>query len=246
MLGELFKKYYKNITNLLPYLIIKSIFDVVLLRLSFINFEISQLMYIYQDRGEITEILSSGYKDYIIGGIIFLLISFLTTPVFGVFIGLINKRILDNEKIDQIKIVKESLNYYFRYLGVVSVIILIIIGFLVMIVLSGIVPILGIFLIIGLFIFMIYVMIIYNVCTEYLIYYNTTVGEALKEGSTVGKKFFFRILILSIIVKGISKILDKIHTNNYFIILIIIILTIAIDIFQVLYRMNLCKISKRK
>lgn len=243
MIGEIINKYFKNFNKILPYILVTFLIELVVLKIGANIIGISDITKILTGNIEM-----NAYKDYADPSKVFsfilslMIIGAVLGPIFASFIRLIFKRIIKNEEVDYLQIFKESFKYYFRYIGVILVIFFMIFGLGLLLIFTGISLVIGILFIILFFLGVIYVATVFSPCTEYLIYKDTTFDDALGTGKKVGKKFFWRIILLSIVMGIVELLLRSEHINNIWLYVIPLIISNLFSNFLIFYRMNLCAI----
>lgn len=239
MQESIIEKYFKNFKVILPYIIVKIIFSYFVVFLLIGGMTLKGAFNIFTSGINFEEIKSAGTFIIIVS---FILIIFVE-PFFQLFITMIMKKIEKKEVIKQMETLKACISYYLRFLGVNILIGLMIFGLYIFMLLMAVIPVIGILAMIGIFIFLVYVVTIYSCSTEYLVYSDCEVGEALSYGKEVGKKFFWSLLIVNIIFGVINLILGKVLEYNSSIILAMVfsLIMLVIESMIILYRMSLCK-----
>lgn len=244
MIGEIINKYYKNFNKILPYILITLLINLVVLKIGSNVMKMNDITKLMNGQS----IKMNSYINYPDPSEIFLfLISMMIIgavfgPIFAAFIRLIFKRIINNEKVDYLQIFKESFKYYFRYIGVVLVILLMVFGLCLLFIIPAFLGAIGLLFFIPIFLVIIYVITIFSPCTEYLIYTDTTFDDALGSGKNVGKEFFWRLILVGIVIGIIQLILRSENINNIWLYVIPMTITNILNNFIIFYRMNLCAI----
>lgn len=242
MLSFLLDKYFKNFAKFIPYLMAKVFFDVILAREILINVGASDILKYIGSNGRINIPLNNFSFHSITGTmLVFALVSLFTSPIFAVFIRLIIRNILNNEDIDQLELLRETLEYYWRYIGLNIILLLIGLAVIIGIVIGGIIPVLRILLILGGIVLAVYIFTILSPITEYMVYKNSDVEAAFHEGMVIGKNYFWALLLLNICI-GILQGLFKVdHVNGVLVTSLFTFITLSIEAFKIMYVMNLCK-----
>lgn len=238
---EILNIYFKKINVLFPYLITQSIFNLFLIKCN-LNFEAIN-NFLRRNNASISSTISGKHSGYIILAIIVL--NVIVEPIFLCFLGVILKKIINRENVSQMDAFKEMIRYLKRYIGLCLVILALFIGITIIsyfFAMLMIIPVLGAIIIIAIIIVMISFYIVYYPCTVYLIYKDCKVGEAFHEGSCVGKKYYWRILLL-LICTGVSGLmLGSSYKFNNLVYFLFILLNVTVSSFAIFYCMNLCKI----
>ena len=240
MFNEVCDKYFNNFKSILPYIVVKTAFDLILLKLCFFNLNIlTSKHYMFGQNNN--NLISAANSNITMSFILYIAIAIFTEPLFGTYIRVILRKIISNEEINHRECFTEGFSYYWRFLGVTVIIALIFLAFIIPTIILGLIPFIGILLLIGVIVGIVYIGTIYSPCLEYLILNNSTISDALSNGTSVGKKYFWRILLLSFVVSLVQRVEtnDKISSISIFVILTLIYL--AVDSFAALYRMSLCK-----
>lgn len=192
MYGEVWSNYKKGFKFLLPFILVKVLFESTSLNLKFDKYDF------FGKGGNLLKNLSVS-KQIIINEAIPILFYIFIGSLFYSFLMVVIKALLNKKEINYKKNLQESLGFYLRCLGLNIVISSISIGLILLGFWGILIP------------FMVIFLILFNVllipCEAYLIYYNTSVGEALKNGMVLGKKHFGEILLLGVMVSIILAIL---------------------------------------
>ncbi|MBM7870768.1 hypothetical protein JOC70_002262 [Clostridium pascui] len=192
MYGEVWNNYKKGFKFLLPFILVKVLFESTSLNLEFDKYDF------FGKGGNLLKNLSVS-KQIIINEAIPILFYIFIGSLFYSFSMVVIKALVNKKDINYKENFKESLGFYLRYLGLNIIISAISIGLIVLGFWGILIP------------FMVILLILFNVllipCDAYLIYYNTSVGEALKKGTALGKKHFGELLLLGITVSIILAII---------------------------------------
>lgn len=245
MLSYALKKYFKGFHNFLPFLVINLVLNLISLKIFDLQFGGSSLMRAINLGEEIDwNTIASDPKSQGLTITIFVVIGvmMLIGPILNSYITLVIKKLLDKEEINHGHILKESFKFYFPYLGVMLAIFLMILGLAIVTgIVAVLIPVLGIIGAIAGGIFIIYLAVTYTPSVSYLIYYNSTISEALHYGKEVGKKYFWRIFGFLLVVNIVNKIVSLPDSSNIMAYIIATLLTLAISILNTIYMVTLCK-----
>lgn len=192
MYGEVWNNYKKGFKFLLPFILVQVLFESTSLNLEFDKYDF------FGKGGNLIKNISV-FKQIIINQPIPILFDLFIGTLFYSFLMVVIKALLNKNEINYKKNFKESLGFYLRYLGLNMIIYSISVGLIILGFWGVLIP------------FMVILLILFNVllipCDAYLIYYNTSVGEALKKGMVLGKKHFGEILLLGVMVSIILAII---------------------------------------
>jgi len=192
MCKEVWNNYKKGFKFLIPFILVQVLFESTRLNLEFDKYDF------FGKGGNLLKNLSVS-KQIIINEVIPILFYIFIGSLFYSFLMVVIKALLNKEDINYKENFKESLGFYLRYLGLNIIISAISVGLIVLGFWGILIP------------FMVILLILFNVllipCDAYLIYYNTSVGEALKKGIALGKKHFGELLLLGITVSIILAII---------------------------------------
>lgn len=192
MYGEVWNSYKRGFKFLLPFILVKVLYESTSLNLEFDKYDF------FGRGGNLIKNLSVS-KQIIINKPIPILFYIFIGSLFYSFLMVFTKALLNKKDINYKDIFKESLGFYLRCLGLNIIISSISIGLILLGFWGILIP------------FMVILLILFNVllipCDAYLIYYNTSVGEALKKGTALGKKHFGEILLLGVMVSIILAII---------------------------------------
>ncbi|WP_315120416.1 hypothetical protein [uncultured Clostridium sp.] len=172
-------------------------------------------------------------------GLILFIISIVLGPLIYCSMSVISKKVFRDEEINIGESVKEASKYYFRYILLALLIAAMVIGLTMGI---GLIALMGPLVVLTpvLLIIMVAYMIIYEPCSEYLVYHDVSPEQALKEGKKVGKKYYFSLLGIIIVSSVIGYIVQKFYNDNLTINLIVSFIIVNINAFFVMFRINLC------
>jgi hypothetical protein len=245
MFNYAFKNYLKGFKEFLPFIVINLIFDLVVLKIFSVPLGGDKLIRAIEVGEEIDwgkVFTSPEFGNFSTVFVVILIISLLVAPIINSYITLVIKKLLNNKEVKHLELLKESFHYYFSYIGVTLAIILILCGLAIIIGLIAVfIPVLGVIAAIPGGIFILYLGVVYNPCTSYLIYNNCGVYDALQGGKQVGKKYFWPLLGFLIVINVISKILSLVDTSYILIYIIITLIVFAKEILACTYLTALCK-----
>lgn len=192
MHGEVWNNYKKGFKFLLPFILVQVLFESIGFNLDFNEYDF------FAEGGNLIKNISV-LKQIIINEPVPILFDLFIGKLFYSFLMVVIKELLNKKDINYKENFKESLGFYLRYLGINIVIYSISVGLILLGFWGILIP------------FMVILLIYFNVllipCEAYLIYYDTSVGEALKKGMALGKKHFGEILLLGVMVSIILAII---------------------------------------
>lgn len=229
MLIDSWKKFIKSVRFFFPIILINYLMECA---------------YIYTDKlfpiTRVTGVVTSNKnfiervnKQNLLMCIIISIIFILISAFIEVYILLIIKESINNNKIDYKSQFKKSFSYYPRYIVLGIIMLFITLGLtLISFVLGFNLP----FLIIIGILLVLFLSIIMTPCGPYLVYVNSSVDDGLYKGMSIGKKYFWSILLL-IILRGAVYIDIKIEFIDYIQSLIVAFINTYIFLFS----MNICK-----
>lgn len=224
---EVFQKYKENFSHFIVFIIIASI-------LNYFNYR-------YNQGGILEQKIGSNYSimDLIDVKLLALVIIQTYVNTFGLLIA---KKVIQEEVIGQKDIFLESFRYYPRMLGLTLLFIVAILLFAYFLLF----PFIHIGILFGLgVIILIVIAIMLMPSSGYLIFNNEGIWNSIESGFKIGKKYFFKILGLSIISFFIAVLLETKPAKTSSIYLIIYIFLGSIfSAYINLYVNNLCKIEK--
>lgn len=241
-----FKKFFTNFGEIVPYIIVKILFDLVLVRLCFQNITGGNIQGIVAN--------SSGFRLSLNGMefrtvtatvVIFIIISLVVQPLFIAFIRLLFKKMLHEEEIYQGDTLRESFSYYWRIVGIYLIFLVIgiavMVGGMLVAVLFGFIPVIRVAVIFALIVGAIYVATILTPCVEYMVYYDSDTEEALRGGVKVGKYYFWSIFGLTIVKGILVNLLNKTNGVGLLAAAVMMFISLIIEGIFSLYVMNLCR-----
>lgn len=245
MFSYAFKKYIKNFHNFLPFIVISLIIELVTLKIFSLQSAGNELINAIQLGKDIDwnmAVPDPKFKGLAVTFFSVIAVSLLISPILSNYINLIIKEILDKKEVRHIETLKESFRFYFPSIGVTLTIGLMLLGLLVVSILVVVlIPFLGIIAAIAGFIFFIYLAIVYSTSVPYLLYYNSTISEALHYGKEVGRKYFWRIFGFILLINIGSQIINLPDTTQILAFIIVTLLTISLNILSKTYFLTLCK-----
>lgn len=234
-------KYFKNFSKIIPYIIITFFIELIILKLSVEIIGFNYLSKVYFNSGNIEPYINgNGGQSILTFGLSIALCFIIFGPIFASFIRLVFKKIIDNEDIVYTKSFIKSFKLYFKYLGLIVLIGLMVFGISMLFVLSFLLGAVGFLFAIPIFLGLIYVITIFTPCTEYLIYYEESVDNAFSKGRKVGQRYFWIILLQGIIVSVLQQVFTLDNVKYIWIFIITMFITKIINNFIIFYRMNLC------
>lgn len=235
MYTDVFKKYFQNFKFILPFILVELAFDVATFETT--GNDIGTDKYGFMTKGDFFGNIRGDIISLIMNNIVIILIILFVTPLFYAFLQLVMKSIIREEEVNYRESFRESLGFYFRYLGLSIIIIAIVLGILLLSFFAIMLPI----LLIGIVILLVYIGITITPCGSYLIYYDTSPEEALSEGRKLGKKYFWSIFLVGLIsgiINAIIKVKPEASLLTYSIITFI---TITIQYYMYMFTINICR-----
>lgn len=233
MYKEIWNKYKDGFKFLIPFILVQILFQSFDLNLEFTNYEF------FGKGGSLLENFSI-FNETISNNIVKISFELFIGTLFYSFLMITIKALLNERNINYGENFKESIGFYLRYLTL-NIIIFSISSVLLFL---GCWPILIPFMVI----LMIYFNIILTPCKAYLVYYNTSVGDALKKGMAMGKKYSGEIILLGfgvgivlVIMGGIMSAFNINPKTNLIIYLITSFININIQIYFYMFVMAICK-----
>lgn len=232
MYKEALEKYRKGFKMLLPFILLKMLY------------QISKFKFTKDKYGMITEgeelfrnMSGVNVKHLIASNIILIIIVILIVPLFYSFLYLVIKRIVKDEEINYKEAFDESLQFYLRYFTLNIIIIALFIGILLLAAFSVMIP----FLVIAVGILFVYLVITIIPCEAYLIYNDVSAEEAFSKGRAVGRKYFWKLVLILVITVLMVSILDVIPDTNIIVYIIKSFIDIFIGFYIYVFSMVLCK-----
>lgn len=233
MYKEIWNKYKDGFKFLIPFILVQILFQSFDLNLEFTNYDF------IGKGGSLLENFSI-FNETISNNIVKISFELFIGTLFYSFLMITIKALLNERNINYGENFKESIGFYLRYLALNITIFAISIVLLFL----GCWPIFIPFMVI----LMIYFNIILTPCEAYLVYYNTSAGEALKQGIALGKKYSGEIILLGItisimlgIIGGIMSVLNINPKTNLIIYIFITFISKNIQIYFYMFVMAICK-----
>ncbi|QBD84957.1 hypothetical protein EQG73_06860 [Clostridium tetani] len=233
MYKEVWNKYIKGFKFLLPFILVQILFKSTGLNLAFTDYDL------FGKGGSLIENLSI-FNQLIIDNIIPISLELFIGAIFYSFLMITIKSLLNEKNISYGEDFKESIGFYLRYL----VLNIIISAISMVLIFLGFWTILIPFMVI----LMIYFNIILTPCEAYLVYYNTSVGESLKKGIELGKKYSGEIILIGIVtgimlgvMGGIMSTLNITPKTNFIGYIFISFISTNIQIYFYMFVMSICK-----
>lgn len=229
MLIDSWKKFIKSVKFFIPIILVNYLIECAYIYTDKL-YPIARVAgVVTSNRNFIERVNKQNLLMCIIISIIFILIS----NFIEVYILLIIKESINNNKIDYKSQFKKSFSYYPRYIGLGIIMLFITSGLLLMSAVLGLslpfLTLIGILL-------SLFLSIIMTPCGPYLVYVNSSVTDGLYKGISIGKKFFWSILLL-IILRGVVYADINIEFIHYIQSLIVAFINTYIFLFS----MNICK-----
>lgn len=237
MYKEVWNKYKEGFKFLLPFILVQVLFKSTSFNLEFTKYDF------FRRGGNLTKNFSL-LKEIVINESIPILFYIFIASLFQAFLMVVIKALLDKKDINYKENFKESLGLYLRYLGLSIIIYAISVGLVVLGFWGILIP------------FMIILSLLLSVliipCDAYLIYYNTSVGEALKKGIALGKKHFGEILLLSItvcimlaIIGGVMALVNINPKTNSIGYAFMNFISVSVGIYLSMFIMTICKKAEK-
>jgi hypothetical protein len=190
MYKEVWRKYMKGFKFLLPFILVRTLYESIMHNLGFSTYDFYDFF-----KGNL-----SGLKQAVVDNFVPILFQLFVGSLFCAFLMVVIKELINEKRVNYREDLKESLGIYLRYLALTIIMYAITIGVLLLGAFDIIMPIVYIFV-------TSYLSPILIPCDAYLVYNNTNPVEALKEGTSLGKKYYVEILFLGIIFGVISLLL---------------------------------------
>lgn len=234
MYNEVWQKYKKGFKFILPFILLQIIFESVGFRRTG-NSNIDTYTLIKEIGTSMAN--SIGLENSIANSIIWLVFFLFVSSLFYIFLIVVIKSIVNQRSINYKENFEESVDYFTRYFGV-NIIITIILAIVT--------------LVSGIFIISPYTVLISPIlivsmdtllkpCGAYLVYYNSSIDEALSDGVKLGKDYFWRIIFLSFIITFIN-ILTNASTNlNIITYSLMDFFKVSIKFYILMFSMYICK-----
>jgi len=232
MYKDVLKKYLQNFKLFVPFILVKLAYEITTFEATNSTIGTDKYSVITQGAAHPGNVGTS-----ILNNIVMLLITLFAAPLFYGFLQLVIKSIIKEKEVSYKESFRESLRFYLRYLGLTIIIIAIIIGILLLSIFAIALPI----ILIGVFILLIYVIITIAPCESYLIYHDTSPEEALSKGRVLGKKYFWYILLVSLISGVITFIMKIKPSTGLLTYSIVTLITTIIEFYMSVFTMDICR-----
>lgn len=233
MYKEIWNKYKRGFKFLLPFILVQIIFQSFNFNLQFTNYDF------IGEGGSLLENFSI-FNEAISNNIVKISFELFVGTLFFSILMVSIKTLLNKGTVNYGESFKEGISLYPRYLLINVVLFLI----------SSVLIFLGFW---SIFIpFMVILMIYFNIiltpCKAYLVYYNTSAGDALKKGMVMGKKYSGEIILLGlgvgivfIVIGGIMSAFNINPETNLIIYSVTSFINVNIQIYFAMFVMNICK-----
>lgn len=228
MYKEAWNKYIKGFKFLLPFILVKVLFEGIGFNLGFNKYDFNNIF-----RGNLSD-----FNKAVVSNLVPILFIVFAGSLFYAFLMVVIKALINEKHVNYREDFKEGIGFYSRYLILSIIIYTILIGVRLLErvdMLKAIVLILSI-----------YLSPIFAPCDSYLVYYNTSSIEAFKKGMALGKKYFVEILFLGIIfgivsgVSAVSIVSMGLKTSSIGYVCMEFIIT-SINVYLSMFTMVICK-----
>ncbi|MBU5483239.1 hypothetical protein KQI86_02795 [Clostridium sp. MSJ-11] len=220
---EIWSNYIKGFKFLLPFILVKVLFESINANLGFSQYDFFVGNF-------------STFKQTVTSNWVQTLFSLFVGSLFYSFLMVVVKSLVNEKDISFREIFKESLGIYTRYLALTIIISTIFLGVMFLGFWDIIMPLAVIFVI--------YLSVLFTPCNAYLVYNDASPTEALKKGISLGKKYSGEIILLSIalsiIVGTISVVGINLADSTIGYVLISFIIT-SIYMYSYIFAMTICK-----
>ncbi|MBE6067295.1 MAG: hypothetical protein E7211_06300 [Clostridium lundense] len=237
MYKEAWEKYREGFRILVPFILVKLLFEVSGFKFTSSNVTLDKYDMITGGETLLTNMSEANIKALVISNLFLIIISILAVPLFYSFLYLIIRSIVKEEEINYREILEESFRFYLRYLSLIIIIIAMLIGILLLAALSIVIP----FLIVAVVIFLVYVIVTVIPCEAYLIYNDVSAEEALSQGRKIGKKYFWKLFLIALMTSVIGNIISVDSSTNIIVYTAKSFITISIEYYMYIFTMILCK-----
>lgn len=237
MYNEAWEKYREGFKVLLPFILVKLLFQISSFKFTNSNVALNTHNMITEGELLIRNMSEANFNVIIVSSLFLVIIFILVVPLFYSFLYLTIKKIVKDEEINYREIFEESFRFYLRYLALIIIIIAILIGILLLGIFSMIIP----FLAIAVVIFLVYIIITIIPCEAYLIYNDVSAGEALNQGRKIGKKHFWKLFLIVLITSVVGNIIKMDSSANIIMYSVKSFITTFIEYYMYMFAMVLCK-----
>ncbi|MBC2397023.1 hypothetical protein [Clostridium tetanomorphum] len=236
MYEETWNKYVKGLKFLLPFILVQVLFEIISFKI-FNNIGVDKYNFITEGENLIRNSIGRNIKELITGNLALIIFSLLVEPLFYSFVMIIMKKLITDKDVNYTEDFKVSLSFYLRYLGLTIIIGAILLGTMLLSLFAMVVT----FVFFLIIILVIYLAIAVTPCSAYLIYYDTTPEEALSKGMALGKKYFWKILLLSIIMGVLNRFIDVGPNASIIGYVAIAFIRTSVKFYLLMFTMNICK-----
>lgn len=237
MYNEAWEKYKEGFKMLLPFILVKLLWGISSFKFIDRNVTLDKYDMITGGEALIKNISGANVKALVISNLFLIIVSILVVPLVYSFLYLVIKMIVRDEEVNYKEAFDESLQFYIRYLTLSIIIIALIIGISFLGIFSMMVP----FFMIAVVILLVYVVITVIPCEAYLIYHDVSAEEALSKGREIGKKYFWKLVVIGVITSLIGSALKIIPDTNIIVYAAKSFITISIGLYMHIFAMTLCK-----
>lgn len=237
MYKEAWEKYREGFRMLLPFILVKLLYQISSFKFTNSNVTLDKYDMITGGESLLRNMSEVNVKALVVSSLFLIIISIFALPLFYSFLYLTIKSIVKDEEINYRDIFRESFRFYLRYLTLIIIIIAILIGILLLAAFSMIIPL----LVIAIVILLVYVIITIIPCEAYLIYNDVSAEEALSKGRKIGKKYFWKLLLIVLITSVIGSIIRLDSSTNIVVYAVKSFITISIEYYLYIFAMVLCK-----
>ncbi|WP_097027619.1 hypothetical protein [Clostridium peptidivorans] len=237
MYKEAWGKYREGFRMLLPFILVKLLFQISSFKFTDSNVTLDKYDMITGGETLLRNISGANVKALVISNLFLIIISIIVVPLVYSFLYLVIKMIVRDEEVNYREAFDESLQFYLRYLTLTIIIGALIIGIAFLAIFSIMIP----FFIIAVVILLVYVIVTVIPCEAYLIYHDVSAEEALSKGREIGKKYFWKLAGIVVITSLIGSALKIIPDTNIIVYAAKDFITISIGLYMYIFAMILCK-----
>lgn len=237
MYKEAWEKYREGFRILVPFILVKLLFQISSFKFTSSNLTLNKYDMITGRETLLRNISGANVKAVVIGNLFLIVISILVLPLVYSFLYLVIKIIVKDEEVNYKEAFIDSFQFYLRYLILIIIIGVLIIGISLLSIFSMMIP----FFIIAVMILLAYVVVTVIPCEAYLIYHDVSAEEAFSEGRKIGKKYFWKLVIIGVITSLIASVLKIIPDTNIIVYAAKSFITIFIGLYMHIFAMILCK-----
>ncbi|KGK81921.1 MULTISPECIES: hypothetical protein [unclassified Clostridium] len=237
MYKEAWEKYREGFRILLPFILVKLLFQISSFKFTSSSVTLDKYDMITGGETLLRNISGANGKAVVISNLFLIIISILAVPLVYSFLYLVIKIIVRDEEVNYKEAFIDSLHFYLRYLTLTIIIGALIIGISLLSIFTIMIP----FFIIAVMILLVYVVVTVIPCEAYLIYHDVSAEEAFSEGRKIGKKYFWKLAIIGVITSLIASVLKIIPDTNIIVYAAKSFITIFIGFYMHIFAMILCK-----